>query len=115
MKKLIILVIFLIPAISIAKSNKQAEGNDHDNNCRMYMDLANSIMMQKQNGVPLSKALEGNDYAYKKNKDENMNKIVGLIIRDAYAQPSYSTESIKKEQLNEFSVKYYLGCMAMYE
>lgn len=44
-----------------------------------------------------------------------MQKITNLIIRDAYEQPSYSTPSIKEEQLNEFSAKYYLGCMAMYE
>lgn len=104
-----------LPTISFASPKQPLNGNQHENNCRMYMDLANSIMMQKQNGVPLVKALEGNDYAYKKNKDENMNKIVGLIIRDAYAQPSYSTQSIKNEQLNEFSAKYYLGCMEMYE
>ena len=79
------------------------------------MEMANVIMKQKQNGLPLIKALEANDSALKKNFDKNMHKIVSLIIRDAYEQPSYSTPSIKEEQLNEFSAKYYLGCMAMYE
>ena len=44
-----------------------------------------------------------------------MHKIIGLIIRDAYEQPSYSTPSIKEDQLNEFSAKYYLGCIGMYD
>lgn len=87
----------------------------HEKNCRVYMEMANVIMKQKQNGLPLIKALEANDSALKKNFDKNMHKIVSLIIRDAYEQPSYSTPSIKEEQLNEFSAKYYLGCMAMYE
>ncbi|PVZ90388.1 hypothetical protein C9426_00925 [Serratia sp. S1B] len=79
------------------------------------MGIANAIMKQKQSGVPLIKALETNDAALKENPDKNMYNIVNLIIRDAYKQPSYSTPSIKEEQLNEFSSKYYLACMEMYE
>ena len=95
--------------------NANANNNEHENNCRMYMEMANTIMKQKQDGLPLAKALDANDYAFKKNPDKNMKNIIGLIIRDAYEQPSYSTPSIKREQLNEFSAKYYLGCMKMYE
>ncbi|MEG0343517.1 MAG: hypothetical protein RR633_15150 [Acinetobacter sp.] len=87
----------------------------HEKNCRMYMEMANMIMKQKQNGLPLIKALEANDSALKQNPDKNMHKILSLIIRDAYKQPSYSTPSLKEEQLNEFSAKYYLGCIEMYE
>ena len=78
-------------------------------------DVANTIMKKKQNDLPLIKALEANDSAFKQNPDKNMHKIISMIIRDAYEQPSYSTPSIKEEQLNEFSAKYYLGCISMYD
>lgn len=94
---------------------KDASNTKHEKNYRMYMEMANTIMKQKQNGMPLIKALEANDSALKQNPDKNMHKIIGLIIRDAYEQPSYSTPSIKEDQLNEFSAKYYLGCMGMYD
>ena len=94
---------------------KDASNIKQEKNCRMYMEMANTIMKQKQNGMPLIKALEANDSALKQNPDKNMHKIIGLIIRDAYEQPSYSTPSIKEDQLNEFSAKYYLGCMGMYD
>ena len=94
---------------------KDASNTKQEKNCRMYTEMANTIMKQKQNGMPLIKALEANDSALKQNPDKNMHKIIGLIIRDAYEQPSYSTPSIKEDQLNEFSAKYYLGCIGMYD
>ncbi|OTU69722.1 hypothetical protein [Acinetobacter baumannii] len=115
MKKIILLGLLYLPALVLAKPAQPVSDSEHEQNCRNTMEIANVIMQQKQNGMPLIKALEANDYAFKKNPDKNMQKITNLIIRDAYEQPSYSTPSIKEEQLNEFSAKYYLGCMAMYE
>lgn len=105
----------LVNTLSFAKSNQVVGDKQHEENCRAYMDLAHTFMEQKQKGLSLQEALKGNDFAYKQNKDDGMYKIVNMIIRDAYSQPNYSTPSIKTEQLNEFSAKYYLGCMAMYE
>ena len=113
MKKLLIAVFLIF--LSFGAYAKNTSNANHEENCRMYMEMANTIMKQKQNGMPLIKALEANDSALKQNPDKNMHKIVGLIIRDAYEQPNYSTPSIKEEQLNEFSAKYYLGCMGMYD
>ena len=101
--------------LSLGVYAKNISDANHEENCRMYMDVANTIMKKKQNGLPLIKALEANDSAFKQNPDKNMHKIVSMIIRDAYEQPSYSTPSIKEEQLNEFSAKYYLGCIGMYD
>ncbi|EHU1703060.1 hypothetical protein A1Z17_RS05595 [Acinetobacter baumannii] len=115
MKKIILLSLVFLPILSMAKPSNPINDDERDKNCRMYMELANTVMMQKQNGLPLIKALEANDSALKKTPNKNMHKITTLIIRDAYEQPSYSTPSIKQEQLNEFSAKYYLGCMEMYE
>ncbi|MER8208025.1 hypothetical protein ABS232_02295 [Acinetobacter baumannii] len=115
MKKIILIGLFYLPALVLAKPAQPVSDSEHEQNCRNTMEIANVIMQQKQNGMPLMKALEANDYAFKKNPDKNMQKIINLITRDAYEQPSYSIPSIKEEQLNEFSAKYYLGCMAMYE
>lgn len=101
--------------LSLGVYAKNISDANHEENCRMYMDVANTIMKKKQNGLPLIKALEANDSAFKQNPDKNMHKIISMIIRDAYEQPSYSTPSIKEEQLNEFSAKYYLGCISMYD
>ena len=113
MKKLLIAGVLI--CLSFGAYAKNTSNANHEENCRMYMEMANTIMKQKQNGMPLIKALEANDSALKQNPDKNMHKIIGLIIRDAYEQPSYSTPSIKEEQLNEFSAKYYLGCISMYD
>ncbi|MBU3845572.1 MAG: hypothetical protein H9855_01070 [Candidatus Acinetobacter avistercoris] len=113
MKRIMMVGLFL--GLTLNVYAKPVNDSTHEKNCRMYMEMANAIMKQKQGGVPLIKALEANDAALKKNPDNNMHKIVSLIIRDAYEQPNYSTPSIKEEQLNEFSAKYYLGCAGMYE
>ncbi|HGX3401732.1 TPA: hypothetical protein ACNH0W_003304 [Acinetobacter nosocomialis] len=115
MKKIILIGLFYLPALVLAKPAQPVSDSEHEQNCRNTMEIANVIMQTKQNGMPLIKALEANDYALKNNPNKNMQKVTNLIIRDAYEQPSYSTPSIKQEQLNEFSAKYYLGCMEMYE
>ena len=35
---------------------KDASNTKQEKNCRMYMEMANTIMKQKQNGMPLIKA-----------------------------------------------------------
>lgn len=114
MKKLLIAGVVGL-GLSLGVYAKNISDANHEENCRMYMDVANTIMKKKQNGLPLIKALEANDSTFKQNPDKNMHKIISMIIRDAYEQPSYSTPSIKEEQLNEFSAKYYLGCISMYD
>lgn len=114
MKKILVAAVVGL-GLSLGVYAKNISDANHEENCRMYMDVANTIMKKKQNGLPLIKALEANDSAFKQNPDKNMHKIISMIIRDAYEQPSYSTPSIKEEQLNEFSAKYYLGCISMYD
>lgn len=115
MKKITLIGLLYLPILALAKPVQPVSDNVHEQNCRNIMEIANVIMQQKQNGAPLIQALEANDYALKNNPNKNMQKVTNLIIRDAYEQPNYSTPSIKQEQLNEFSAKYYLGCMEMYE
>lgn len=53
MKKIILLSLVFLPILSIAKPSKPISDDERDKNCRMYMELANTVMMQKQNGLPL--------------------------------------------------------------
>lgn len=116
MKKLLLICILgILSSFVFSKPTQQVDAKKHEKICRNYMMIANEIMQQKQSGKSLLTALRVNDLVLKDTKDENMANIINLIIRDAYNQPNYSTPSIKQEQLNEFSAKYYLGCMAMYE
>ncbi|MCU4334195.1 hypothetical protein [Acinetobacter pittii] len=113
MKKIILLGFIFLPAFTLAKPVQQVSDSVHEQNCRTIMEIAHVIMEERQNGVPLSKALENNDNIFKKIHNKNLEKLYNSLTRDAYEQPSYSTPSIKQEQLNEFSAKHYLGCMAI--
>lgn len=116
MIKLYVCILMLLSSTIVsAESVKPVSDSQHEKNCRDIMGVANTFMKARQNGMSLAKMLEVNDRAYLDTKDSNMRKISTMIIRDAYEQPNYKTESYKQEQLNEFSAKYYLGCMKMYE
>ncbi|MEN8283052.1 hypothetical protein [Acinetobacter gerneri] len=116
MIKLYVCILILISSsIVSAKSVQPVSDSEHEKNCRDIMRVANTLMKARQNGMSLDKMLEVNDRAYLDTQDSNMRQISQMIIRDAYEQPNYKTESYKQEQLNEFSSKYYLGCMKMYE
>lgn len=109
------IMLIFFSTIALAKPVQPVSDNEHEKNCRDIMGIANTFMKARQNGMSLSKMLEVNDRTYLETKDTDMRHISSMIIRDVYEQPSYSTPSIKQEQLNEFSAKYYLGCMEMYE
>lgn len=113
MKKTILTCLVFLPILALAKPVQQNSDSVHEQNCRTIMEIAHVIMEERQNGVPLSKALEKNDNIFKQIHNKNLEKLYNSLTRDAYEQPSYSTPSIKQEQLNEFSAKQYLGCMAM--
>lgn len=108
MKKIILLSLVFWPFFANASPYpKQAEEEKSEKFCRGWMDIAESIMAEKQKGTSLSIMLKASD-GMKSKEDE---RLLRTIIRDAYSQPSYSTPSIKKEQLNEFAAKYYLNCI----
>lgn len=109
------ILILVSSSIVSAESVQPVSDSEHEKNCRDIMRVANTLMKARQNGMSLDKMLEVNDRAYLDTQDSNMRQISQMIIRDAYDQPNYKTESYKQDQLNEFSSKYYLGCMKMYE
>ncbi|EPL3364292.1 hypothetical protein MW728_000512 [Acinetobacter baumannii] len=114
MKLTLAILCCFFSTLIFAKPVNPVSAESHEKNCRMLMEMAEGVMEAKQNGMSLSQALNINDETQEKLKNKSMHKLMQLIIIDAYKQPSYSTPSIKKEQLNEFSAKYYLGCSEMY-
>ncbi len=112
MKKNILLGFVFLPAMTFAQPVQQDSYKVHEQNCRTIMEIAHSIMEKKQNGVPLSKALEENDVIFKKIHNINVERLYNSITRDVYEQPNYSTPSMKQKQLNDFTTTTYLGCMA---
>ncbi|HCJ6408844.1 TPA: hypothetical protein NU643_001436 [Acinetobacter baumannii] len=108
MRKIVLLGLVFLPFLGNASPfPKQAEEEKSEKFCRGWMDIAESIMAEKQKGTSLSIMLKSSD-SMKTKEDE---RLIRTIIRDAYSQPSYSTPSIKKEQLNEFAARYYLNCI----
>ncbi|KXZ68764.1 hypothetical protein AVENLUH13518_02924 [Acinetobacter venetianus] len=76
------------------------------------MEVAHTIMQKKQEGMSLRDMLDGNDKAYDEQPNEFLYETFKTVARDAFSQPEMLD---KKKQLNDFSAKYYLGCMKMYE
>ncbi|MFP6819522.1 hypothetical protein [Acinetobacter sp. TAC-1] len=89
---------------------------DQEQNCLNAMAISEAAMAIRQNGLPLAEALNNlNKMVAKGESTEKEASLVKLILRDAYSKPKFSTESNKKESINEFSANYYLACMEGYE
>ena len=78
--------------------------------CYTLSQMSNAIMKAKQVGVPITQMVNFNEQQYKETKDKNSHDLVDYMIRDAYSQPNYSSQTYKDEQLNEFNAKYYGMC-----
>ncbi|MDV2440211.1 hypothetical protein QR665_12130 [Acinetobacter gerneri] len=113
MKK-ILLIGLIVSAItpSFAKPNQPVSTIQHEENCKKITSMAQVVMKARQNGSPILNMLAA---AEKSSKDEQSVKITKMMVEDAFSQPKYYSEEAKKDAVNEFSAKYYLGCMKMYE
>ncbi|WP_227549109.1 hypothetical protein [Acinetobacter bereziniae] len=76
------------------------------------MEIAHTVMQEKQKGMSLKEMLERNDHANESESNQYLYEMIQLIIRDAFTQ---SESADKNRQLSHFSSKYYLGCMEMYK
>ncbi|KQD03324.1 hypothetical protein APD01_00160 [Acinetobacter soli] len=77
------------------------------------MEIAESVMTQRQNGASIAKLLDVNDFAFKNSADKTMKNVINHIIMDAFQEPYYNLPSLKRSQLTDFSAKYYIACMMM--
>lgn len=106
MKKIILLALL----VGLAGCGKKINSELDESVCRDVMLVAESVMEARQNGLPLSKALEKNDELNKVNHPE-VHQLGAAIIRDAYAEKKYYTPELRLDQKNEFAAKYYEDCM----
>ena len=100
MKKLLLSFLLAAPLAANASMSE----------CYTLLQMSNAIMKAKQVGVPITQMINFNEQQYKKIKDKNSHDLVDYMIRDAYSQPDYSSQTYKDEQLNEFNAKYYGMC-----
>ncbi len=115
MQRLFILLILFGATFASAKPLQPVSDDVHEKNCRDLMKYAEMAMDAKQKGISLSKMLDINDKTINKQNDPEMHGVFHSIIMDAYGEPTYSSPTVKREQLNEYSAKYYLACMEMYK
>lgn len=106
MKKIVLLTLL----VGLVGCGKKINSELDESVCRDVMFVAESVMEARQNGLPLSKALEKNDELNKVNHPE-VHQLGAVIIRDAYAEKKYYTPELKLDQKNEFAAKYYEDCM----
>lgn len=106
MKKIILLALL----VGLTGCGKKINSELDESICRDVMFVAESVMDARQNGLPLSKALEKNDELNKVNHPE-VHQLGEAIIRDAYAEKKYYTPELRLDQKNEFAAKYYEDCM----
>lgn len=113
MKKIIIgCLILSLSSITSSKPIQPVSDKEHEASCRAMLDVAYAVMQKKQEGMSLKEMLDRNDEAYKSQPNEFLYETSKEIVKDAFSQQEVLD---KKKQLNDFSAKYYLGCMKMYE
>lgn len=97
MKKLLLPVLI----IQMLSFNLEAADDNHLGYCSSIEELARNLMTKRQEGVsaaviyPLAKG----------------NELLVSMINDAFQSPLYSTESYKRESVEEFANKYMAACM----
>lgn len=112
MKKILILGLLVgMGASPVAFSNDSIDEKQHEENCKTMSAFAFMAMGARQNGTPLSSSIDiANGIP-----DKNERDIAKKIVLDAYDQTKYSSQEYKENSRVEFSNKYMLACMKMYE
>ena len=111
MKKVLLLGLLLSGNLFAKEVSK-----DQEQHCLNAMAMSEAAMTVRQNGLPLSEALNNIKKMVESGEStEKEASLVKLILRDAYSKPKFSTEAYKKESISEFSANYYLACMEGYE
>jgi hypothetical protein len=67
--------------------------------CASFGDLAETIMQNRQNGVPMSKMMDATDL-----------ELARAIILDAYKLPRFSSEDYQEKQTADFRNEVELEC-----
>ncbi|MFU8927572.1 hypothetical protein [Acinetobacter puyangensis] len=117
MKRILLTYFFgLVGLMPLAYGADSVSPNKKDLICRNIMNYAEIVMSFRQNGLSIKDALNGNDAFFAKgDRSQSTYDLVNFLIRDAYSEPYYTSDSLKQQKINEFSERHYIGCMAMKE
>ena len=75
--------------------------------CKLASETAELIMKKRQEGIPMSKAMD----VFKAEDNTGLNKIMQGIVIEAYESPRYSSMSYKIQAQEELRDKTYLSCI----
>lgn len=90
----------------------EKEGLDGDSVCESVIEISESIMRNRLNGVSIAKSLEAvNSIKDGTPANEAVSNLAKQIVIEAYESPSFSTESYKNNAIREFGAKQYLTCI----
>ena len=90
----------------------EKEGLDGDSVCESVIEISESIMRNRLNGVSIAKSLEAvNSIKDGTPANEAVSNLAKQIVIEAYERPSFSTESYKNDAIREFGAKQYLTCI----
>ena len=101
MKKLVLtltLAALPIPALAAAEPAPMSEY------CPKIAELANAVMVARQNGSPMREVMalaDGND-------------VMVSMVTEAYGTPAYTIRENKEREIQDFEDKWYLLCVKSY-
>ena len=104
MKRLILATLFTA-ALSFNLAAQETEDNSIGGICKSYSELAGNIMAARQANMPIIKVYEIADG----------NGIAIAMIKDAYAQPLFTTENYKNDIIVTFSNDVFLSCINKFD
>ena len=73
--------------------------------CEAYSSLAETIMTSRQNGTDMSALIK-----IVLNQSEGTDQAALLLVKAAYKEHRYSTESIKQRTIQDFKNQVFLAC-----
>ncbi|MCL6246525.1 hypothetical protein M5F00_01375 [Acinetobacter sp. ANC 4945] len=100
MKKIIILGVFLYPAVVFGDISKSEF-------CKDISSYAELVMEKRQNGMSIKTLLLA---VSRSSSSDSVKELMESIVEGAFSTPAYSLEKNKTKAINEYSAKIYLDC-----
>lgn len=100
MKKLL-----LATVLTLSATTSQASSSPDFELCEAYSSLAETIMTSRQNGTDMSALIK-----IVLNQSEDTSQAALLLVKAAYKEHRYSTESIKQRTIQDFKNQAFLAC-----
>lgn len=90
----------------------EKEKLDSNSVCESVIEISESIMRNRLNGVSITNSLEAvNSVKDGTPANEAVSNLAKQIVIEAYESPSFSTDSYKDDAIREFGAKQYLTCI----